>query len=141
MLITDCAKLGAGIHSEANIGMLRTRDLDHSLGEVNASNKSAPVTEFLRQIPCTATCVEHREPAYIACEFPQYGVGIQDSVPVSVITNLDPPVVGDAVPEIPDFFKFTVAHRPFSCIMLPLSHGRRGAATRISAVRDHISNR
>src|SRR5207244_1416208 len=71
-LIIDCAKLGAGIQSEVDIGMLRARDLDHSLGEVNASNKRAPVAEFLRQIPGTATCVEHREPAYVAREFPQH---------------------------------------------------------------------
>jgi hypothetical protein len=46
VLIGDGAKLGAGIHSEVHIGMLRTCDCDHALGEVNASHESAVVAEL-----------------------------------------------------------------------------------------------
>src|SRR6266545_3943483 len=45
-------------------------------------------------------------------------VSFQDAVAVAIITNLNPPVISHAGPEISGFFKLAVAHRSFSCMPL-----------------------
>src|SRR5215813_3559164 len=113
--ISECAQCSAGIHAEVYRGIVGTGDLDHALGEVNARDTSAPVIELLGQIPGATACVEYREPVDVACELPQNGVGIQDTVAISLIPNLYPPVGSNTVPQSSDFFKLAVAHRPVSC--------------------------
>src|SRR5215813_1020514 len=92
-----------------------TCDLDHSFREVNPYHPSTSVMELLGQIPGATACVEYREPVDVACELPQNGVGIQDTVAISLIPNLYPPVGSNTVPQSSDFFKLAVAHRPVSC--------------------------
>src|SRR5262249_39522758 len=95
--------------------MVCTGDLDHALGEVDARDTSAPVMELLGQIPGATACVEYREPVDVACELPQNGVGIQDTVAIPVLTHLYLPVISNTVPEFAGFFRLAVAHNPVSC--------------------------
>src|SRR4029453_2322485 len=78
-------------------------------------------------------------------ECPQHRVGIEHAVAVAVITHLNPPIVGHAVPERLGVFTLAVAHRWFSCITPPPQpftpyHGRphrRHGPVVLDRVRSH----
>src|SRR5262249_35915587 len=87
------------------------RDLDHPLGEIHAGDEGAFVTELPRQVAGAAAGVEHGEPADVAGELPQDGVGVHPAVAVSVGPDLESPVIRKTVPAPAGFLERAVAHR------------------------------
>jgi hypothetical protein len=98
-------ELRAGVHPEVDAGVVRLRDVEYPHGDVHAGNKGAAVAELPRQVARPAAGVGHGEPADVAGEFPQDGIGVQPPVAVTVVADLDTPVVGKKVPALAGFLE------------------------------------
>src|SRR3954471_17795677 len=103
--------------------MVGPRDLDHARGEIHAGDAGAAVAELPRQVAGAAARVEHGQPAHVAGELPQDGVGVEPAVAVPVVADLDTPVIGEKVPAPAGFLQRAVAHRAFSRPLLRTGEG------------------
>jgi hypothetical protein len=107
-------EFGAGVHPEVDAGVVGPRDLDHPSGEVHAGDAGAFVAELPRQVARAAAGVEHGEPADVAGQPPQDGVGVHPPIAVPVGADLDAPVGGEQVPGPARFLERAVAHQSLS---------------------------
>jgi hypothetical protein len=81
------------------------RDLDYPPGEVHTGNQGTAGAELPRQVARPAAGVEPGEPANVAGELPQDGIGVQPPVAVTLVADLDALVRGEQVPAVAGFLE------------------------------------
>src|SRR6188474_644574 len=64
-----------------------------------------------REIAGAAPGIQNIQAAHVAQEPPQDGIRIQEAIAIPLRPDLDLPVAGNAVPEIPRFSELLIIHR------------------------------